>query len=178
MSSVYPGQRQRDPQPLGRAGETALVALCAVLVAVSLAALAGLGIASWIAGGGWVWPHGTSTITHVLGGLAGGRPGQGLPPALDRRVASAPVVYTAVAVSELLLMVLAALAWGAVARWVRPGDARRGMATRAEAAAALGAGRLRDVRAILRPDMYGTSLPTSGAAPSAPPEVTSEGRTR
>ena len=168
MSSVYPGQRGRDPQPLGRAGETALVVLCAVLLAVSLTALAGLGAASWLAGGGWVRPHGSTTAAHVLGGLLAGHPGRGLPPTEATRVAGPAAVYVAVAASELVLLVVAGFGWALFARWYRPGDARRGMATRGEAAAVLGTGRLRAVRAILRPDLYGATPSTIATSPSAP----------
>jgi hypothetical protein len=176
VSSVYPNQRRRDPQPLGRAGETALVAVCAVLVAVSLAALAGLGAACVVAGGGWVWPHGGSTITHTLGGLLSGRPGRGLPAVLARRVPGRVAVYSGVVAAELLLAALAVAGGVAFTRWHRPGDARGGMATRAEAAAVLGVGRLRGAMAIIRPDLYGAtpsaSKPTHGA-PISPGEASS-----
>ena len=171
MSSVYPNQRRRDPQPLGRAGETALVAVCAVLLAVSVAALAGLGTACLVAGGGWVWPHGTSTIARTLGGLLSGRPGRGLPAVLARRVPGPVPVYSGVVAAELLLAALAAAGGVAFTRWHRPGDTRGGMATRAEAAAVLGVGRLRSAMAIIRPDLYGpspsASKPTHGAPISA-----------
>jgi hypothetical protein len=152
MTSSYPG-RVRDPQPLGRAGEVALVTLAAVLLVVSLAALAGLGIASLVAGGGWVWPHGASTAGHVLGGLLTGQPGRGLPPAAAAQVASRPIAYTGIALCEVLLGVTAGLGWRLVAGWYRPGDARRGMATRSEAAAVLGVARLRAARSVIRPDL-------------------------
>lgn len=167
MSSVYPNQRRRDPQPLGRAGETALVVLSAVLLAVALAALAGLGAACLVAGGGWVWPHGSTAITHTLGGLIAGHPGRGLPAVLARRVPGRVAVYSCVVVAELLLAVLAVAGAVAFTRRHRPGDARAGMATRSEAAAVLGVGRLRGAMAIIRPDLYGAtpsaSKPTHGA---------------
>lgn len=168
MSNAYPG-RSRDPQPISRAGETALVALCAVLLGLSLAALTGLGLASLVAGRGWVWPHGSATVVHALGGLLAGHPGRGLPPGEAGRVAAPAVVYVAVTASELVLLAVTGLGWALFARWYRPGDARRGMATRAEAAAVLGTRRLRTARAILRPDLYGTrptttDIPTDQAA--------------
>jgi hypothetical protein len=168
VSSVYPNQRRRDPQPLGRAGETALVAVCAVLVAVSLAALVGLGGACVVAGGGWVWPHGSSTITHTLGGLLSGHPGRGLPAVLARRVPGRVAVYSGVAVAELLLAGLAGAGTVAFTRWHRPGDARGGMATRSEAAAVLGVGRVRDAMAVIRPDLYGTTPSASKPARGVP----------
>lgn len=166
MSSVYPNQRRGDPQPLGRAGEAALVAVCAVLLAVSLAALAGLGAASLVVGGGWVWPRGSTTITHTLGGLLSGQPGRGLPAVLASRVPGRVVVYSGVAVAELLLAVLAVTGGVLFIRWHQPGDARGGMATRSEAAAVLGVGRLRSAMAIIRPDLYGTA-PASATPASA-----------
>ena len=169
MSNVYPNQRRRDPSPLGRGGETALVALCAVLLAVCVAALAGLGTACLVAGGGWVWPHGSTAIAHVLGGLLSGRPGRGLPPVLANRVPGRIAVYSGVVVAELLLAALAVAGGVAFTRWHRPGDARGGMATRSEAAAVLGVGRLRSTMAIIRPDLYGAapSQPARGVAFSA-----------
>lgn len=168
MSSVYPNQRRRDPQPLGRAGETALVGVCAVLLAVSLAALVGLGAASLVAGGGWVWPHGSTAITHTLGGLIAGHPGCGLPAVLARRVPGRVAVYSGVVVAELLLAAVAVAGAVAFTRWHRPGDARGGMATRSEAAAVLGAGRLRSAMAIIRPDLYGTTPSASTPAEGVP----------
>ena len=67
-----PQERYRDPQPLGRDAEIALVVFCGVLVVLSLAALTGLGVASALAGGGWVWPTGGDTIGQVLAGLLSG----------------------------------------------------------------------------------------------------------
>ena len=40
-------------------------------------------------------------------------------------------------------------------RYHRPADARRGMATRAEAEQVLGFSRLRSTKAIIRPDLHG-----------------------
>jgi len=152
MTGPYPG-RARDPQPIGRAGETALVVLAAVVLMVALAALTGLGLASLVAGGGWVWPHGADMAGRVLGGILTGRPGHGLPPRAAARVAPDPLVYTGIAVCEALLGAVAGLGWWLGAGWYRPADARRGMATRSEAAAVLGAGHLRSARAVIRPDL-------------------------
>jgi len=74
---TMPSQRQRDPVPWSRGGEVALVAIAAVLLALALAALLGLALASACFGGGWVWPHGADTIGRVLGGLLSGHPGRG-----------------------------------------------------------------------------------------------------
>ena len=146
--------RRRDPQPISRGWELAAAAVGGALIAVALAALVGLGLASALWGGGWVWPHGTETITHVLGGLLQGEPGRGLPPDQLRQVAGPTAVYACVAAAELILLTAAVITAVLVARYRRPGDARGGMATRREAEQALGLRQLRAGRAVIRPDRY------------------------
>jgi hypothetical protein len=146
--------RRRDPQPISRGWELAVVALGGALIAVALAALLGLGLASALWGGGWVWPRGTETVTHVLGGLLRGDPGRGLPPDQLHRVAGPIPVYACVAVAEFVLLTAAVGIAVLAARYRRPGDARGGMATRREAEEALGLTQLRAGRAIIRPDRY------------------------
>ena len=146
--------RRRDPQPISRGWELAVVAVGGALIAVALAALVGLGLASGLWGGGWVWPRGPETVTHVLGGLLSGDPGRGLPPDQLRQVAEPLQVYTCVAVAELVLLTAAVVTAVLVARYRRPGDARGGMATRSEAEQALGLSQLRAGRAVIRPDRY------------------------
>jgi hypothetical protein len=146
--------RRRDPQPIGRGWELAVVAAGGALIAVALAALAGLGVASALWGGGWVWPHGTDTVTDVLGGLLHGHPGRGLPPDQLRQVAGPVPVYACVAGAELGLLIGAVKTCVVVVRHRRPGDARSGMATRREAEQALGLNQLRAARAVIRPDRY------------------------
>lgn len=148
-------QQRRDPQPMSRGGEVALVALAGVLLMLALAALAGMGAAAALAGGGWVWPHGSDTISAVLRGLLTGHPGQGLPPELAGRVPGRAAVYSGVAAAELVMLALASAGGVLFWRYHRPGDARRGMATRSEAAQVLGRSRLRAARAIIRPDLHG-----------------------
>jgi hypothetical protein len=76
---TFPAQRLRDPQPWSRSGEMAFVVLAGVMLLLSLTALGGLGAAGLLFGDGWVWPHGSDQIGHVLAGLLRGHPGQGLP---------------------------------------------------------------------------------------------------
>jgi hypothetical protein len=153
---ISPAPRRRDPQSVGRPGELALLGLGCGLVLIAGAVLVGLGAASFLFGGGWVWPSGGRTLNHTLGGMLTGHPGRGLPPHLAARVPSPGVVYAVVAVAELLLLATGFLVGRRLASYLRPGDARAGMASRAEAAAALGVGQLRRARAIIRPDLYGT----------------------
>jgi len=148
-----PYQHRRDPQPVGRGGEIAFVALAGVLLALALAALLGLGVASAVFGGGWVWPHGTGTIGHVLAGLLTGHPGRGLPSTLAARVPGAIAVYSCVALTELALLVASIAAAVLFLRFHRPGDARGGMATRHETHQVLGVSRLREAKTLIRPDL-------------------------
>ncbi len=158
--------RRRDPQPIGRGWELAVVAAGGALIVVALAALGGLGVASALWGGGWVWPHGTETVTNVLGGLLSGHPGRGLPPDQLSQVAEAVPVYACVAAAELVLLI-GALRTAVLAARYRPlGDARSGMATRREAEQALGLRQLRAGRAVIRPDRY-PSRGTHGRLPRA-----------
>ena len=83
-----------------------------------------------------------------MGGLLSGHP----------RVAPAWLVYLSVAGVEavLLLGYASALRWV----WTELGPGRRaGLATRAQAAAVLGVGRLQRVRHLIRPDLYGPTQP-------------------
>ncbi len=152
-----PAQRGRDPQPMGRGGEVALVALAGVALLLVLAALVGLGVAAALLGGGWVWPAGHDTVGAVAGGLLSGHPGAGLPASAAARVPAPPVVYGCIAVVEVLTVALAALIGVLFWRYHRPGDARRGMATREQATRVLGTGRLQAAKAVLRPDLRGVT---------------------
>ena len=153
MSAPYQ-QRRRDPQPMGQGWEAPVAAIGGVLLGAAFAALAGLGVASALWGGGWVWPHSTDTIQHTLGGLLQGHPGRGLAPTQAPLVAGRSAVYGSVALAELLLIALAITAGVLIARYRRPGDARSGMASRGEAEQVLGRSRLREAKVIIRPDLY------------------------
>ena len=152
-----PYQRRRDPQPMGQGWEVAVAVIGGALLGFGLAALCGLGAASALFGRGWVWPHGTDTIGHVLGGLfsRASRPRPRPAPSADGRRTAA--VYLCVAVCELAVIVASVIGGVLVARYRRPGDARGGMATRSEAEQVLGIGKLRGARDIIRPDLYGAS---------------------
>lgn len=146
--------RRRDPQPISRGWELAVATVGGTLIAVSLAAVFGLGVASVLWGGGWVWPHGTETITEVIAGLLHGEPGRGLPPDQRRLIAGPTATYACIAVAEFTLCAGAAVFGVLISRYRRPGDARSGMATRGEAEQALGISQLRAGRAVIRPDRY------------------------
>ena len=155
--------QRRDPQPMSRGGELALVIAAGALLLLALAALVGLGLASAVWGSGWVWPRGSDTIGAVLGGIMAGHPGAGLPGPLQAHVPGPAVVYSAVAGTELLTLTVTGTAGVLFWRYHRPGDARRGMATRAEAEQVLGLSRLRLSKAIIRPDLHGPHGTREGA---------------
>jgi len=161
--TAQPYQR-REPQPWGRAGEVAFVAASGVLVLLAAAALAGVGVSGVLFGRGWVWPHGDAALISSIHGLLTGRVGVGLTPAADRRVPGPGPVYGLAALGELALMAVTVCAVVVWWRHLGPG-ASVGMATRAEAAAALGVARLRTSRTIIRPDLHRT------APPAAPTEA-------
>jgi hypothetical protein len=148
---TYNHQRRRDPVGYTPGWEVAVAVIAGAVLVIALAALLGLGLAALLFGGGWVWPHGTSTIGSVLGGLFSGHPGHGLPLVDARRVPSSAAVYVCVVVLELVFIM--AVVWVGVALTRR--FRNDGMATRWEAQQALGEGRLHEVKAIIRPDLYG-----------------------
>ena len=153
MSTLGTGRDRRDPQPLGQGWELPVIAAGAIVIGAALAALAGMGAAAAVKGSGWVWPAGSHTMTSALAGLLAGHPGSGLPAAQAARLPASVWVYIAVGLAEtLLLATVIAVAVIVYRRW-RPGVGR-GMATRAQAADALGIGQLRAARSIIRPDLH------------------------
>src|SRR6478752_965825 len=143
------GRRRPDPTPWGWEVPTAGLLTWLSVAAATL--LAAQGVAAWLTGHGWLWPD-SPHLLPAFSGLVTGHVGagvdapDGLPP---------PVLVVIVAVLlELVLLVLTV--WAARWFWTTAGPGRRlGMATRADAETALGAGRLRRVRKLIRPDLYG-----------------------
>lgn len=140
-----------DPAPLGQGWELPFLVISAAVIGAAVAALAGMGAAAAVAGSGWVWPAGTRHMLHALGGLASGRPGAGLSAVQAARLPAPVWVYAGVAVTELVFLAVAVAVGALVWRRRRPAS---GMATRAEAAAALGVAQLAVAKTIIRPDLY------------------------
>lgn len=151
-----PNRRRREPQSIDRGWELAVAAVGGVVIGVVLAALTGVGAAAALWGGGWVWPLGTDSVTGVVSGLLHGDLGRGFTHAQVRRLAGPVPTYVAVAVAEVVLAVVAGAGLVVVRRHLLPSDSRGGMATRSEAANALGIRQLRSARSVIRPDCYGT----------------------
>ena len=153
-------QRTRaDVPPLTWEIPTALGAV--FLLAAVLILPAAQGVAARVFGRGWVWPHGDAALISSIHGLLTGRVGVGLTPVAGRKVPGAAAVYGLAALGELALLAVTACALVVWWRHLGPG-ARVGMATRAEATAALGVAGLRKAGTIIRPDLH-------AKAPSAAP---------
>ena len=120
-------------------------------LALVAAAHAGRTVANGVTGNGWAWTPRAQLFT-ALPGIVAGDARAGLPPGPG---ASAAVVHTAVAAAEVLTLLVIVLAVRAGLRAWGPGRIR-GMATRAQAAALLGPGRLRRVAPVVRPDLHPT----------------------
>lgn len=142
-------ERRRDPYPFTWEVPAGIVAALALLLVLGVHL--GRGLANWAAGAGWRWPQPAALFTAVPGVLAGDA-AAGL--ALPLQVGAPPgqllgwVITVEVIIAAGAITVTAA----GLRRW-GPGRLK-GMATAAEAEAALGPSRLRRVRSIIRPDLY------------------------
>ena len=142
--------RRHDPYPWMWEIPTCVV--MAILLVMVCGVHLGRAIANVVAGADWVVPERVdlfSSLPAVLQGDAGaGIHG------LGGSIASSTALWTYIAATELILLVACAVLLKMVLdRW---GPARmRGMASPAEAERLLGVRRLRRVRAVIRPDLYG-----------------------
>lgn len=142
-------ERRQNPYPLTweiPAGTTAFGALLLVL-GVHL----GRAVANWTAGAGWHWPRPAALFT-TLPAILAGNASVGLD--IPLRAGATPSQLVAwVMTVEIAIMIAGVVAVAAgLRRW---GPKRlKGMATSAEAEAALGLSRLRRVRSIIRPDLH------------------------
>lgn len=147
-------ERRTNPYPWTWEPAAALTLAAALIVAVGVQL--GRAAANWTSGAGWTWPR--SLLTGLWGVLAGDA-AAGLD--LAGPAAGRGVLYAWIGgVEAVLLTLLAAVGAWAASRW-GPGRLK-GMASAAEAEVTLGVRRLRRVRRILRPDLYGaTGHPTT-----------------
>jgi type IV secretion system protein VirD4 len=152
MSSIR--RERRDPLPLTwelpAAAALAWVAVAAILLP------AGRGAASWLTGGGWVWPETGPGLTASLAGLLAGHPSYGLSASTATFLPADSVVYLLVALVELAWLIVSLLVLRAWWRTWGPGM-REGLADRAEVEKVLGLSRMRRNRNVIRPDLYGKS---------------------
>jgi len=144
-------QRARRANPYPFTWEIPAALVLAVLLALVLGVQLGRSVANLLAGNGWAVVDRAGLFT-TLPGILAGHADAGL--AGIARPAQAGPLYGSVILAELAVVTGCALGlrWG----WQRWGPARlRGMATRAEAEAALGRTRLRRHARVIRPDLYG-----------------------
>ena len=129
---------------------------CAVLLVLVLGAHTGRALANLVAGGGLTFPPVPELFTSLVG-VARGDAAAGLTdPPTD--LAGPAALRAWVLATETVVTLLSVTA--GVLAWVRWGPGRiRGMATRTEAEQFLGLTRLRQVRGLVRPDLY---PPTKG----------------
>lgn len=141
--------RRATPYPL--TWEIPVVALLATLLALIVGIQCGRSLANLVAGDGWVFVD-RAALFSTLGGVLDGQAGAGLSDLASP--ASAALLWTCIALVELLVIVLIGLVLKAgLDRW---GPARlRGMATAVEAEALLGRSRLRKHAKVIRPDLHG-----------------------
>ena len=143
--------RRRDPYPF--TWELPLGALVATLALAGFGVQLGRAAAHWQAGAGWVWPKGRALLTSIPAVLTG-HPTAGLHPAPAIPASSPAVTGWIIAVEAVLALLLFVAAILVLHRW---GPTRlKGMATPAEAEAALGLSRLHKHRRIVRPDLFRT----------------------
>lgn len=142
-------ERRKSPYPL--TWEIPVVSLGAACLLLVLGVHAGRSLANWFAGAGWHWTTPTALFTS-LPAVVGGDAVAGLATHLRDAASPAQVLGWVVAVEAVVMVLGIALAAYALRRW-GPGRLK-GMATAAEAEAALGLSRLRRVRRVIRPDLY------------------------
>ena len=142
--------RRHDPYPwtweipVGIALVILLVLVCGVHL--------GRGIANVLTGAGWAFP-GRVDLFKSLPDVLRGDAGAGLDD-LDGYMPSPATLWTWTVVTEVMLLAVCVFVLKMVLdRW-GPGR-MRGMASRGEAERLLGARRLRKVRSVVRPDLYG-----------------------
>jgi hypothetical protein len=145
-------ERRQNPYPFTWEIPVGILATAALLLVLGVHL--GRGLANWFAGANWHWPQPTALFTS-LPAVLGGDADAGLDGALPSAASASDVLGWVVAAEVFVVVVLVAAAVYALRRW-GPGRLK-GMATAAQAEAALGLSRLRRVRRVIRPDLYSTN---------------------
>ena len=149
-------QRSRRQNPYPWTWEVPLGVGVAVLALFALGVQLGRAVANGLTGTGWTFPT-AAQLFESLPGVLRGDAGAGLT-GLHGDVASESTLLVCVVGTELILLALSVfLLKLGLDRW-GPGRIR-GMATVGEAERSLGVSRLRRVRSIVRPDLYGKGQP-------------------
>ena len=144
-------QRDRRTNPYPYTWEIPLGICFAVLLILVLGAHAGRAAANTVAGAGPTWPPTTRLFSSVPGLLAGDASAGLADPPLA--VATTGALWAWIVAAEIAVLILVAAAGGY--GWTRWGPgALKGMADATEARQLLGLARLRQHRAVIRPDLY------------------------
>jgi hypothetical protein len=142
--------RRHDPYP--RTWEIPLGIVLVILIVLVCGVHLGRGIANVLAGAGWAFPTRVE-LFRSLPAVLRGEAAAGLD-GLNGSVSSPSAVWTWVVATEVMLLAFCLVVLKLVLdRW-GPGRLR-GMASRGEAERLLGVTRLRKVRTVVRPDLYG-----------------------
>jgi len=150
---------RRQQPPALRSNDLALLGVGLTIFLLALGALIGVGLASALFGGGWLWPSGgVAGAAHELGALLTGR-------LHDRRLPGRGAMWVVVVVVELIVLA----AGIAFARWaggvVRPDRAASSKLATRDEVAALGP-KQRPMRALLH--RIAPQLPVADGAPTWP----------
>ena len=147
-------QQQRRRRPQRQDGRDLwLVGLLLVPCLWLLLVQCGRGLAGLISRGSWAWPGPTETVSSILRVLTGDG-AAGLPAGAPVPASWAVLLCT----WGLQVALVAAAVWGFAKFGDDLGGRKvRGMASRKEAVELLGTRRLRDVRSVVRPDLYPAS---------------------
>ncbi|SNS69448.1 type IV secretion system protein VirD4 [Geodermatophilus pulveris] len=158
------GRSQPDVGPAG--WEIPAAAAVVWLTAGALLLPAARAAAALLTGGGWVWPDGSVALVASVGGLLTGDAAAGLDHTQSAALPRTGAVYAAVITVLVLFLGGSGGAVWAAHRFLGGGA---GMATRGQAAEALGSARLRQAARIIRPDL--PSGRRRGVHPSVEREV-------
>lgn len=144
------------PDPLPLTWELPVAAALAWVAVAAMVLPAGRGAASWLTGGGWVWPRPGPGLPASLAGLLTGHPSAGLSATTAAALPGGGVLYLVVASAEVAWLIVSLLGLRWYWRTWGPG-VRAGMADRGEVERMLGLSRIRRNRSLIRPDLYGKS---------------------
>lgn len=149
-------QQQRRSNPYPWAWEIPAAAVTTVVLVFAFGVHLGRAVANLSAGAGWHVPD-RADLFRSLPGVLQGHADAGLHLS-GEAVASPPVLWSCVAVTELMLTAVMVTALVVILNTWGP-RRLQGMASRSEAEQLMGVTRLRRDRAVVRPDLYGEGTP-------------------
>jgi len=138
--------------PIPLTWEIPAVVTVAAVFLIAVTPLVVQAVVAWTVARELAWP--TNHVGAALQELLRGRFGEGLPSGIAGQLPSDPAMWVLTVVGEVVVLG-AALIMGL---WMRDmvggSNVRHGLATRVQAAEALGLPRLRNSAAVIRPDLY------------------------